>query len=277
MFMTKWFFSKVRPFVERFPRIASMYRNLRDQSDFLDEPRSTPWGFKLAGHKSMASGKFEPIETELVRNILNDVDVLVNVGANVGYYCCHAMSLGKSIIAFEPIQRNYRYLLKNIQSNGWSSGAEVFQLALSDKVGVLEIYGGGTGASLVKGWSGTPDNYMTLASSSTMDIVLGTRLAGKRALILVDIEGAEGWMLEGASLMLTNKPRPIWLMEIMSKDHQPSGTVLNPMFLKIFHMFFNYGYQAFNAGQNMQPITIEDVELISNGELEVSSHNFLFR
>ncbi len=276
MSLTKWSISLVRPLFDRFPRIATMYRSVRDQLDFMEEPKATPWGFKLAGNTAMAQGTFEPTETELVRNILKDVDILVNVGANVGYYCCHALSMGKPVIAFEPIERNLRYLCKNIKSNGWS-GAEIFPIALSNNVGILEIYGGNTGASVVKGWAGIPENYVTLVPSSTMDVVLGTRLRGKRALILVDVEGAEKWMLEGATIMLSNDPKPIWLVEIVTKDHQPSGVEINPNLATTFQMFFQNGYQAFSADQDMRPITMEDVDRVSSGKLEFDTHNFLFR
>jgi len=276
MSITKWPISLVRPLVDRFPRIATMYRSVRDQLDSMEEPNQTPWGFKLAGNAAMAQGTFEPTETELVRNILKDVDILVNVGANVGYYCCHALSMGKPVIAFEPIERNLRYLCKNLKSNGWS-GAEIFPIALSNNVGILEIYGGNTGASVVNGWAGTHESYMTLVPSSTMDVVLGTRLRGKRALILVDIEGAEKWMLEGATIMLANDPKPIWLVEIMTKDHQPCGVEINQNLTNTFQMFFQNGYQAFNVDQDMHPITMGDVDLVSRGRLEFDNHNFLFR
>jgi FkbM family methyltransferase len=244
--------------------------------DASEEPVETPWGFKLAGNPAMAQGTFEPAETELVRTILKDVDILINAGANVGYYCCHALSMGKSVIAFEPIQRNVRYLCKNVKANGWT-GAEVYPIALSKDVGVLEIYGGNTGASVVKGWAGTPDSYVTLVPSSTLDVVIGNRLRGMRVLIIVDVEGAEKWMLEGSSIMLANNPKPIWLVEIVAKDHQPSGVEINPNYVSTFQLFFQNGYQAFNVDQALRPVTMEDVNLVSLGQLEFEHHNFLFR
>ncbi len=36
------------------------------------------------GHPAMAAGSFEPEETRLVRELMQQVDILVNVGANVG-------------------------------------------------------------------------------------------------------------------------------------------------------------------------------------------------
>ena len=267
----------VKPFIERFPRIATMYRGARDQLSLTKGPIVTPWGFKLAGNKIMAEGVFEPEETELVRNILKDVDVLVNVGANVGYYCCHALSMGKAVIAFEPIQQNLYYLLQNIKVNGWA-GAEINPIALSNEVGVLKIYGGGTGASVVKGWADTPQSFVTLAMSSTMNEVLGNRLRGEKVLILVDVEGAEKSMLEGATKMLANVPKPIWLIEISVTEHQPQGTLINPHLTDTFKCMFDAGYQAFTADKRMSLVTMDHVKAAQEGNTSLlQTHNFLFR
>lgn len=267
--------SLARRFIDRFPGVATMYRIIRDQLDCTGELRKTPWGFNLAGNATMAQGGFEPQETNLVRNILKDVDILINVGANVGYYCCHALSMGKSVIAFEPIQRNILYLCKNIKSNGWSD-AEIYPIALSNSVGVLEIYGGNTGASLLKGWANTPESYVTLVPSSTMDVVLGARLKGKKVLILVDVEGFEKQVIEGATIMLANDPKPIWVVEIMTTEHQPQGVAMNPNINSTFQLFSKYGYQSFNFDQGMHPVTMEDVDLASLGTQRFCTHNFIF-
>ena len=276
MFLLKRLVLLVKPFVNCFPKVAAMYRSVRDQLDSMEEPKPTLWGFKLAGNEAMANGTFEPIETKLVRKILNEVDILVNVGANVGYYCCHALSMGKPVIAFEPMERNLRYLCKNIKANNWNR-AEIFPIALSNNIDILEIYGGDTGASLVKGWAGISESYKTLVPCSTMDIVLNNRLNGERALILIDIEGAEKWMLEGASKILANDPKPIWLIEIMTKDHQPTGVEINPNLIGIFQLFFQSGYQAFSADNNMRSISMEDVYSVMNGLSSFETHNFVFR
>jgi len=266
----------MKPIVERFPKVAKIYRGLRDQIDSMNEPQITPWGFKLAGNDAMAKGCFEPVETEVIRKILENVDVLVNVGANVGYYCCHALSMDKAVIAFEPMERNIRYLCKNIKINGWDN-AEIYPIALSNQIGILEIYGGGTGASLIEGWAGIPETYKTLIPSSTMDNVIGSRLANKKVLVLIDIEGAEQWMLEGASIMLNNSVKPTWMVEIMTKDHQPAGIKINPHLKIIFQIFLEKGYQAFTADKEMRPVSIDEVDDVSKGNASFGTHNFIFR
>lgn len=266
-----------RNIAQKIPRFAMLYRRLRDYYAFNKAPVITPWGFKLVGNETMASGSFEPLETELIRGILRDVDILVNVGANIGYYCCHALSMGKEVIAFEPIQRNVHYLCKNIKINGWS-GAEIFPLALSDNVGVMEMYGRDTGASLIRGWAGIPDSYVTLVPSSTMDLVIGSRLRGKETLVVVDIEGAEKALLDGATGILGSDPKPLWLIEITVREHQPEGVVVNPYLIDTFKCMFDAGYQAYAVESDLRRVTMSQVEAAQSGDTSAFRvHNFLFR
>ena len=58
---------------------------------FNTAPHETSMGFKFIGNSLMESGQFEQLESEWVRRIIKDADVFVNVGANVGYYCCIAL------------------------------------------------------------------------------------------------------------------------------------------------------------------------------------------
>jgi hypothetical protein len=135
--------SLIKSITERFPALALFYRNTRDLLDQGHPARPTPWGFSIAGHDAMADGSFEPEETTVVRKLLEDVDVMLNVGANVGYYCCHALSMGKPVIAVEPNTRNLHYLLKNIKINGWEKQAEVIPVAIGSEADILQMWGGG--------------------------------------------------------------------------------------------------------------------------------------
>ena len=146
----------IKSIVEHFPAVAPLYRNTRDFLDQRHPPRTTPWDFSFAGHDAMAAGSFEPEETAVVRKFLSDVDVLVNVGANVGYYCCHALSMGKSVVAVEPNTRNLHYLLKNIKNNGWAKQAEVFPVAMGSGVDILQMWGGGLGLPWSKAGQPSP-------------------------------------------------------------------------------------------------------------------------
>jgi FkbM family methyltransferase len=263
--------------IEKFPKLAHLYRSYRDLLDRNSKSIFTPWGFKMAGQTIMATGDYEHEETLLFRRLLSEVDIFINVGANVGYYCCHALSLNKEVVAVEPIHRNLHYLLRNITENGWANQTEIFPLALGANTNILNIWGGGTGASLIKGWAGIPESYVNQVPVLTLDRILGTALKDKKSLILVDIEGAEYAMLEGASRTLQHVPRPIWMMEIVTTEHQPKSEHINPYLIPTFELFFDNGYTASLVDKVQTPITMTDVKKVYSGEGKFEKYNFIFR
>ncbi len=236
----------------------------------------TPWGFGLSGNKIMASGAFEPQETHLIRNLLVQIDIFINVGANIGYYCCHALSLGKPTIAIEPLHSNLQYLLKNVQFNGWGKQIEVFPVAIGVSQDILSIWGSGTGASLIKGWGENSDQQSMKVPVLTLDRILGKAIVGKKALILIDVEGVEYFVLKGALDALSNTPKPIWIIEITTTEHQPTKIDFNPYFEKTFNLFFEHGYEAFTL--EVQPKKINPIEIkkMINQNSNSGVYNFIF-
>lgn len=266
----------IKPIFNKFPALITFYRNSRDLLDQNSASKPTPWGFTLAGNDAMSSGTFEPQETIIFNKMLKEVDAFVNVGANIGYYCCLALKQNKDVIAVEPIPRNIHYLLKNLKSNGWEKSAEVFPVALGAETDILQIYGGNTGASLIQGWASIPDNYVTNVPVSTLDRLLGDKIKGKKALILVDIEGAELMMLQGSDLTLKSEPRPIWMMEITTTEHQPNGA-MNPNFIKTFDVFFENGYDAYTGDEENIKIDKPYIESVVSKQQQLKTHNFIFK
>ena len=267
----------LKPLVEQFPSLAMLYRHMRDTKALGKEPDLTNLGFKFNGNEVMEKGLFETIETKIVQKIFPKVDLVINIGANIGYYVCQALNNNKKVIAFEPMDTNLKYLMRNIKANGWQENCEIYPVALSNKTDIVEIYGGGTGASLIKGWAGTPDGYSTLVPCLTIDDVLGNRFDGKNIFIIVDIEGAEKLMLEGATKLLDMIPKPIWLVEITGTEHQPEGIKINPNLLDTFEKFWNRGYESITVNKRLRKISKEEIiKIIEMQADSLEAHNFLF-
>ena len=239
--------------------------------------RTTPMGFKFLGNEAMESGVFEPEETKLLATLMAQCDHFVNVGANIGYYCCLALQQNLPVIAFEPENSNLLVLLRNIRENGWNDNIEIHPVALSDRAGIVDIYGSGTGASLLRGWANTPVDLVASIPASTLDLSLGQRLRGRRALILIDIEGAEYYALKGAILTLNQDPKPVWIVEICSHQHQPAGVAVNPRLLDTFDLFWNAGYIAYTVAETPRQIERSEIKAIAEGGPDtLHLHNFIF-
>jgi hypothetical protein len=93
----------------------------------------------------------------------------------------------------------------------------------------------------------------------------------------VDIEGAEYVMLQGALATLQQTPRPIWMVEIVSTEHQPAGVSVNPQLVSTFECFFEHGYLAVTADSRQIPIDLQNVQSVASLQSVFSTHNFIFR
>jgi FkbM family methyltransferase len=274
----KLVYSVLRPVARRFPWLAKFYREYRDGRSLTRAPVVTPYGFKFSGNPAMEAGTFEPQESEIIRQYLQKAEVFINVGANIGYYCCMALQQKVPTVAFEPIDLNLKYLYKNMCENGWEKNIELFPLAIGNQSGLVEIYGGGTAASLIKGWSKTPDYYRRWVPISTLDRILGSRFEGRRCLILVDIEGAELSLLQGAAKLLELNPKPIWIVEICITEHMPQGVQVNPDLLSAFKLFWDHGYRAWTCDKHRQAVEKSEIEaIIRTGKNTLKTHNFIFK
>lgn len=136
--------------------------------------------------------------------------------------------------------------------------------------------GGGQPHPWLKAGHLSPRAYVTQVPILSLDRLLSDAIRGKRALILVDIEGAEYMMMQGAKQTLMSEPPPIWMMEISSTEHQPADIAINPNFSKTFSLFFEQGYKAFTADEKAQEITAQTVQLVMEEKLKLGTHNFVF-
>jgi FkbM family methyltransferase len=222
----------------------------------------------------MASGTFEPEETNLILRLMNKTDTFVDVGANVGFYACLARRHGKRVVAVEPLADNLEYLLGNLMANGWED-VEVFPLGLASRPRVATLFGAATGASLVSGWAGASPLLKRHIALSTLDTVLATHDPGSRLLIKIDVEGSELEVLAGAGATLKRVPPPLWVVEINLTENHPGG--FNTNFQTVFERFWSHGYRVWQVELRPTEVTAADVrQWTSDPATGPAGGNFLF-
>lgn len=107
---------------------------------------------EVQGHKMFLDSKdslslsiyesYEPLETQLVKREIKRGNVVLDLGANIGYYTLiFAKLVGEEgkVFAFEPDPTNFALLEKNIEMNGYKNVILV-QKAVSNKDGKLKLY-----------------------------------------------------------------------------------------------------------------------------------------
>lgn len=250
------------------PGAARLYRRKRDEHRARRlRPAPTQYGFTLVGDDGMAAHRTATNEVEVISETVSQADVFLDVGANVGFFTCLIARGDKHVIAVEPHPLNLRCLYQNLLANRFA--AEVFPIALGAEAGVADLYGGGQGATLVKGFGGIVSTYSTPVAVNTLDNVIGGRFAGQRMVVKIDTEGHELAVLQGAAATLARTPRPAWIVEIVFAH--------NPHFRQIFNAFWSRGYEATSV-EARRPVSPADVDRwLANGEQDFGIVNFLFR
>ncbi len=169
------------------------------------------------------TGYFEKLTNLSVKKLLNEGDIVLDVGANIGYYSLLFSKLvgdsGK-VICFEPTKCYLNELRYNLKLNRISN-CIVEDFGLSSKLREIDISIGDSSATLH--W--TEEYMMPKATEKiklkTLDsyILSNSRLGEFPHIdfIKVDIDGHEPDFLKGA-LKTIEKYKPIILLEI-SQDH----------------------------------------------------------
>lgn len=257
------------------PALATAIREFRQKAHQVHQ---SSFGMSLVGPRHLIEAGYEPKEVALVQEILQQVDVFVDVGANIGLYTCLAASKGCTVVAVEPLPSNLRCLYHNIKSNDLK-GVEVFPIGLSSAPSLSVLGGMGAQASFLPNWGREEwvfsKHIQTLCPVSTLDIVLGNRFAGRRMLVKIDVEGLEFEVLKGATATLEMSPKPVWMLECFLDHYHPNGR--NPNFERVFATFFDRGYKVRVASADGAVVTSETVaKWAKQGTIDGGRDNFFF-
>lgn len=148
-------------------------------------------------------GTWEPFETELLESLVQPGDVVVDVGANIGYYTLlFARRVGAQgrVYAFEPAPDNCALLQANVKRNGYENVC-VEQKAVSDKNGsaVLELSNENYGDHRLK--NGHAPAQALRVETTTLDAYFQD-IPAKLCLVKMDAQGSELRVLRGMKSVL---------------------------------------------------------------------------
>ena len=254
----------MKALLRKLPLLSDLYRLLRNRLGQIVKPQKSVTGFLFVGNQAHIDETYENQITDFLLENHQDFDHFINIGANTGYWpvLLRHHGFSKKITLIEPDRLNLAVLRRNIDINGFEN-IEIKEIAAGNFSGFIELYGFGTGVSAIKGWAGGSSKRMERVRIAPIDDIIQDKPG--RPLVLIDVEGLEYEVLEGATKLLQSKSD--FLIEIATFENQPKGIQINPNFYKTFYLMQQYGYAAFGWAPGYQKIDNQVMKLIANQKI----------
>lgn len=169
--------------------------------------------------------KREPFSTDFVKKIIKENEIVIDIGANIGYYALLEARLankGKTY-CIEPIPTNINLLKRSIELNNYKN-MDVFQYAMGDKNGKskMYVYDKCNWCSLTKNVDATIIDEIEVPTI-TLDKFVECYVCQYPTFIRMDVEGYEYQIIKGAFKILeSNKPLKLCIElhpHLMSKEN----------------------------------------------------------
>jgi FkbM family methyltransferase len=196
---------------------------------------------------SAINGEYEKRIMKLVEGIKIDNGIILNIGANIGFYSVHLANsfAHNEIISVEPNPEAYGTLKKNVEINNLINRIKIFNVCISDKTGTIPF-------TIIRGkseYSSINDiihksvikekkEVIEVKSFTLKEITQGKKIS----LILMDVEGSEHLILENSKEII-EKDRPYILCECNDSLLKKFGSSS----LKLTLMLNGLGYNVMNA------------------------------
>ncbi len=151
----------------------------------------------------LINGEHDPTETDLIMNEVNEGDIVLDIGANIGYFTLiFAKLVGEKgkVYAFEPDPENFSLLKKNVEENGHKN-VVLLQKAVSSENGTIKLY-------LSEENKGNHRIFDSQRGRKSIDVEtvklddFFKNYSGDINFVKIDVEGAEIGAIQGMSGLL---------------------------------------------------------------------------
>jgi FkbM family methyltransferase len=206
--------------------------------------------------------------TAIFSEVVREGDVVLDLGANLGYFSLLASKLvgdGGKVFAFEPEPKNYQLLLKNIDINGYHN-IIALPKAISAKSGKMSLFinanDSGSHTLHKPNSRGSFPTQIDIESVSLDDYFAGGFTSIN--VIKMDIEGTEPKAFLGMREILSKNPNLIIIMEFFPSIIREAGDSPEDFAHQIFEQYKFNVWLMDDYGKVKKPFKIDSAsELIS--------------
>ena len=230
--------------------VRSEYIEIDGQKLFLDKEDS----LLLSTRKN----NYDKFAVECLKQIIKKGDIVVDLGANIGYYTLIlAQLVGKSghVYSFEPEPSNFEILSKNVKENKHEH-VTLVQKAISDKNSKIKLYVSKRNLASHRIFDAEDKRESIEVDVTTLDEYF-QKSKKLVKFIKMDVEGAEGATILGASKIIEDSKNLVIMMEYFPKWIKKFGDVPE----EILKSLVEKKFKLFNINQKNKKL---DSILITN-------------
>ena len=206
----------------------------------------------------------EPVVTKILRQEIKPGDVVIDIGANIGYYALQeARLVGPEgmVYAIEPVVENYELLCKNIELNGYTN-IKPYLLAIGNRTGKEELHRTKQSNCGVI-WGETPRSQrfkrrmkqigtdVIEVDTMTLDDFIKREGISPPDFIRMDVEGYEVAIIEGMKETLA-KARNMKIEMELHYGHYDDSEVITKSLRKIFAAGFHQKHFVADLGTKLR-------------------------
>ncbi|MDO8658009.1 MAG: FkbM family methyltransferase [Candidatus Levybacteria bacterium] len=209
-------------------------------------------------------------QMNFVYRVLNNNDVFVDIGANIGVYSLIAASKitkGK-IFAFEPTKEMLKIFYENIHLNNFSEKIKVIEKAVSDTNTPIHFTVSNISDTNHISYGKYDEKNSISVNSTTIDHFLKINNIDHIDMLKIDVEGAELKVLKGAKKSLKEKRISYILLEINT-----CSKLFNSYTVESLEFLTKYDYIIYFFDKNNKMQKIDNFKDLENKTMNVLAIN----
>jgi FkbM family methyltransferase len=177
--------------------------------------------------ESILLGGYENVERQFCSHFLLPGMTVLDIGAHHGLFSLlFSRRVGPHgrVLSFEPSAENVARFKLHMKLNR-RRNVDIFECALGEEEQFCPLYTVPTNSVLNS--LRPPDTLLPVTSGSVrvrrVDDIMTERQIDRVDFVKLDVEGGELGVLKGAPILLTRRPRPVFLCEILGERTRPWG------------------------------------------------------
>jgi FkbM family methyltransferase len=205
------------------------------------------------------NGVYEETEARLVERSIRPGDVVVDVGAHIGYYtllAARAAGPEGQVLAFEPERENYALLTANVAANGYANVSALNKAVMAES-GTQPLFVSSENAGDHHLYAGGDDRPSYDVEAVSLDDFFAERPKAVDV-IKMDVQGSEPFVLQGMRELLQANDSMLLFTELAPQSLSDAGSSAPEYVRALREAGFELHVIDEDAG-TVAPITVEQL------------------